>query len=309
MDESRSSVTITGGGYVAEIGLRGGQLLSLRHEQDELVVPAAQAEGSYAGAVLAPWPNRIAGATYVHDETLYELPDPEEGTGAALHGLLRHADFEIVRQDDSEVELTTLLEASEGYPFALEFVLFYRVSSDIGLAATLMARQPEETTTEEGVDAFQAANAAPAPYGVGFHPYLRAGSAPLDECRLRLPARTVATTEATGKVTGRKSVSGDLDLSNGPLLVGRTIDHAYTDLPEEGWTAELVHGPSGFVVRMIADTPWVQVYTGEQLDRAGVAVEPMTCPPDAFNSGEDVIYLAPGQWHRVGYSIEVRHRD
>ncbi|GAB3190132.1 aldose epimerase family protein [Nesterenkonia suensis] len=308
MNASLSSVTITGGGYVAEIGLRGGRLLSLRHDQDELVVPAADAGGSYAGAVLAPWPNRLAGATYVHDDTLYELPITEEDTGAALHGLLTEVDFDVVKQEEAGVELSARLEASDGYPFALEFVLFYRVSSDVGLAATLMARHPAEPA-QEAQDAYAAAAAAPAPFGAGFHPYLRAGSAPLDECRLRLPAHTVATMEPSGKITGRSTVAGDLDLTNGPLLVGRSIDHAYTGLPEEGWTAELLHGPSGFVVRMIADTPWAQIYTGDQLERAGVAVEPMTCPPDAFNSGEDVIYLAPGQWHRVGYSIEVRHRD
>ncbi|MDS2173304.1 hypothetical protein Q7C18_11385 [Nesterenkonia sp. CL21] len=309
MDESLSSVTITGGGYAAEIGLRGGQLLSLRHEQDEIVVPAAQAEGSFAGAVLAPWPNRVSGATYVHDETLYELPVTEEETGAALHGLLLDAPCEVVKQEESGVELRTVLEASEGYPFTLEFVLFYRVSSDVGLAATLMARQPVAPGGDDDADSFEAANAAPALYGAGFHPYLRAGSAPLDECRLKLPAHTVVSLDPAGKVASRETVSGDLDLTGGPLLVGRSIDHAYTGFPEEGWTAELVHGPTGFVVRMIADTPWAQIYTGERMDRAGVAVEPMTCPPDAFNSGEDVVYLAPGQWHRVGYSIEVMHRD
>lgn len=308
MNESLSGVTITGGGYVAQIGLRGGRLLSLSHGEDEIVVPAAQAEGSYAGAVLAPWPNRIAGATYVHDETLYELPVTEEDTGAALHGLLLDTEFQVVKQEESGVELTAHLAATEGYPFALEFVLFYRVSADVGLAATLMARQPEASADAEA-DTFEAANAAPALYGAGFHPYLRAGSAPLDECRLKLPAHTVASMDSTGKVVSRRTVAGDLDLTGGPLLVGRSIDHAYTGFPEEGWTAELVHGPTGFVVRMIADTPWAQVYTGERLDRAGVAVEPMTCPPDAFNSGEDVIYLTPGQWHRVGYSIEVMHRD
>ncbi|GAA1115260.1 hypothetical protein [Nesterenkonia jeotgali] len=426
--DTTNSVSITGGGYTAQISLLGGQLLNLSHLEDELIVPAAQTEGAFAGAVLAPWPNRTKGASYTYAGVEHLLPVNEEATGAALHGLLIDTPLRVVSQKESEVQLAGWLESSEGYPFGLEIALTYRVSADLGLAATLMARyQPEELAdpsleedtdaaepegeatdpNDRGVDELDAGDAdletsdaaepeadpadtdqneaaqpeaedsdngdqgaaeedatlepeltasvgedgetAPAeatvagvdahgsetdesetrladldpeeaasahaaaprtaPFGAGFHPYLTAGGAPLKECRLRLPARTMLKTKADGSVTGRKSVSADFDLTNGPLLAGRRIDHAFTDLPEEGWTAELVHGPSGFVVRMIADTPWVQVYTGERIDRAGVAVEPMTCPPNALNSGEDLIHLEPGTWFRVGYSIEAIRVD
>lgn len=385
--DTTNSVSITGGGYTAQISLLGGQLLNLSHLEDGLIVPAAQTEGAFAGAVLAPWPNRTKGASYTYAGVEHLLPVNEEATGAALHGLLIDTPLRVVSQKESEVQLAGWLESSEGYPFGLEVALTYRVSADLGLAATLMARyQPEELadpSVEETTDAAEpeseatdlddrevdefdagdadletseaaepeadpadtdqteaaqpeaedsddadqgaaeedaagepeeaaSAHAAPprtAPFGAGFHPYLTAGGAPLKECRLRLPARTMLKTKADGSVTGRKSVSADFDLTNGPLLAGRRIDHAFTDLPEEGWTAELVHGPSGFVVRMIADTPWVQVYTGERIDRAGVAVEPMTCPPNALNSGEDLIHLEPGTWFRVGYSIEAIRMD
>ncbi|GAA1821161.1 aldose epimerase family protein [Nesterenkonia flava] len=297
------TVTITGGGYEAEIALRGGQLLSLTSQGENLVVPAAQAEGAFAGAVLAPWPNRVAKSTYVYGEKTYELTTNEEETGAAMHGLLYDRELTVQSQRESEVHLAGTIEASEGYPFRLEIVLIYRVAADLGLSTTLMARYAPEVEELEG-DAVAPEEAVPAPFGAGFHPYLTAAGAPLNTCRLRLPATTAVTTKASGKVVDRAPVSGDLDLTNGPLLAGRSIDHPFTGLPEEGWTAELIHGPSGLVVRMIADTPWVQVYTGERIDRAGVAVEPMTCPPNAFNSGEDLIHLTPGEWFRVGYSIE-----
>lgn len=456
--DATDSVSITGGGYSAQISLLGGQLLDLTHHDDELIVPAAKTEGAFAGAVLAPWPNRTKAGRYTFNGVEHLLPVNEEATGAALHGLLIDLPLHVVSQTDSEVQLAGWLESSEGYPFGLDIAMTYRVSADLGLAATLMARyrpeeltedspQGEEATQSERDDAVEPAEdlevadpetaddvssqetdthqdepdqdgadqpdtvpaeaasledeaaegggvahefaasasddpsaegseaadpettdshaedseaAAPdaevpegseaedseaavpdaevpegseaealdaegseaegsgatdtdpspapvpqtAPFGAGFHPYLTAGGASLRECRLRLPARTLLKTKADGTVTGRKTVAQDFDLTNAPLLSGRTIDHAFTDLPEEGWTAELIHGPSGFVVRMIADSPWVQVYTGERIDRAGVAVEPMTCPPNALNSGEDLIYLEPGKWFRMGYSIE-----
>lgn len=469
--DATNSVSITGGGYSAQISLLGGQLLSLTHHEDELIVPAAKTEGAFAGAVLAPWPNRTKGGSYTYAGVEHVLPVNEEATGAALHGLLTDVQLDVISQKESEVQLQGWLERSEGYPFGLDIAVTYRVSADIGLAATLMARyRPEELVEEDspevaapqdesselhepeefeepgesadtddalsddvvsegvavsegdavsedgsldaddtdsagsgdaedggaeagdaaegdvaetGSDSDETSTAAPetdvavrasadphgvdadatamtdtavadtgttdtddaadtdaesdvdadpvtdadadaegsevepapvsvpqtAPFGAGFHPYLTAGGASLKECRLRLPAQTMLNTKADGTVTARKPVSQDFDLTNGPLLAGRKIDHAYTGLPEEGWTAELIHDPSGFVVRMIADSPWVQVYTGDRIDRAGVAVEPMTCPPNALNSGEDLIHLVPGEWFRIGYSIEAMLAD
>ena len=306
MNATQAPVVITGGGYIAEVHPRGGQLLSLASDQDDLIVPAARTEGGFPGAVLAPWPNRIAGASYVHDETTYELPVTEEETGAAIHGLLHDTQLSVLSSTEDSVHLTGFLEPTEGYPFRLEISLIYRVAAAFGLSTTLSVRYiPDDADPD--VDDFDKASQAPAPFAAGFHPYLTAGAAKLEECRLRLPAQVMALTKADGQLIGRQKVKGDFDLTAGPLLTGRTIDHAFTSLPQQ-WSAELIHGPSGFLVRMIGDTPWVQVYTGERLDRAGVAVEPMTSPPNAFNSGEDVVHLAPGEWFRTGFTIEaIRH--
>lgn len=335
MNASTTAVTITSGEYAAEIALRGGQLLSLTSQGQDLIVPATQAEGAFPGAVLAPWPNRIANAAYTHDETPYSLPVNEPESGGALHGLLYDVDFTIQLHREDTLHLIGVLEPSEGYPFRLEVVLVYRVGMDLGLSTSIMTRyapegyapEPsEESSADRTVpesaetigdaahrtpdqdngtqDTLNGNSIGPTPFGAGFHPYLTAGGAPLRECRLRLPAGTVADCAADGEVIGRSPACDDLDLTGGPLLAGRTLDHAFTDLPEEGWTAELLHGPTGLMVRMIADTPWVQVYTGERIDRIGVSVGPMTCPPNAFNSGEDVVFLSPGEWFRVGFSLE-----
>ena len=315
MHSTPSTVGLAADGYAAEIALRGGQLMSLTSTDPSsgavhnLVVPAAEAEGAFAGAVLAPWPNRLAGASYVHEGVTYDLPVTEEPSGAAIHGLLYDVDFSVQSRSEAAVHLVGELEPTAGYPFRLEVGLTYRVSSFLGLAATLAVRYiPDAAGAEGGPDtprpAEQEPPASSAPFGAGFHPYLTVGGAPLRACRLRLPAKTIARVKASGKLVSTRTVSGDFDLTDGPLLAGLRIDHAYTDLPAEGWTAELLHGPSGLMVRMISDTPWAQVYTGETINRAGVAVEPMTCPPNAFNSGQELLQLAPFEWTRVGYSIE-----
>jgi aldose 1-epimerase len=43
--------------------------------------------------------------------------------------------------------------------------------------------------------------------------------------------------------------------------------------------------------------PYLMLFTGDPLpdvDRRSLAVEPMTCPPNAFRTGESLIRLEPG---------------
>ena len=59
---------------------------------------------------------------------------------------------------------------------------------------------------------------------------------------------------------------------------------------------------------MDAAYPYLQIFTGDTLPqperrRTGLAVEPMTCAPDAFNSGEGLITLEPGQSHTAQWGI------
>lgn len=288
------SVTISSGGYAADIGLRGGQLRRLTSLGRDIIVPADRAAGAFAGSVLAPWPNRIAAATYTHQCREFTVPMNEERTGAALHGLLFDLPLTASTHSESAAQLSGRIEPSDGYPFPLEVTLDYSVSAEDGLICSLRTTYVPDSS--RGMPLMS------APYGAGFHPYLTVGE-PLDECRLRLPASTMAVTEPDGTVASLEPVTGHFDLTDGPKLVGSQIDHAYTDLPNDGWTAELTHEPTELTVRLSADTPWAQVYTAERILRAGVAVEPQTCPPNAFNSGTDLVYLQPGETHRTGYSI------
>jgi aldose 1-epimerase len=52
----------------------------------------------------------------------------------------------------------------------------------------------------------------------------------------------------------------------------------------------------GVTVWADASWPYVQLFTGDLPDvgRRGFAVEPMTCPPNAFKTGEGLIRLEPG---------------
>ena len=58
-------------------------------------------------------------------------------------------------------------------------------------------------------------------------------------------------------------------------------------------------GERRLTVWMDASFRFVQMYTADDVPdperrRGGVAIEPMTCAPDAFNSGDGLVVLEPG---------------
>ena len=98
------------------------------------------------------------------------------------------------------------------------------------------------------------------------------------------------------------------------IITDTFLDHAFSDLsadPDGMFTARLTDGAGkGVTIRWDEACRWLQVHTADRPDpktnRIGLAVEPMTCPPDAFNSGHDLIILPAGastvvQWHVAGF--------
>ena len=83
---------------------------------------------------------------------------------------------------------------------------------------------------------------------------------------------------------------------------GHEIDCTYTELirDDSGLATSVVTDALGGEVELSVDRnfPYLQVYTGDKLERGrrrtAIAVEPMTCPPDAFRSGVDLTVLRPG---------------
>ncbi|MCQ9163723.1 MULTISPECIES: aldose 1-epimerase family protein [unclassified Arthrobacter] len=294
-----SGYLITSGGYTARIVPRGAALCELRHRGRDLVVPFAPGAPvpDFRGIIAAPWPNRVADGTYRWDGAGYRLPLNEPGRGTALHGLVHDVEWALETHDDDRLALRCSVAPSEGYPSALEVRAGYVLDAD-GLHCTVTAIN---------------VGAAAAPYGVCPHPYLVAGDAPLDEWTLSLPASSfLAVTADRLLPLGLESVAGHEFDFREPRAIGATqIDHAFTNMAADvsGASRLLLSDPSGTYVGVQWDgaCPWLQIHTADkpagQPGRRGLAVEPMTCPPDAFNSGTDLIRLEPGGMHTAGWSI------
>ena len=238
------------------------------------------------GQVLIPWPNRIRDGTYEFDGRRHQLELNEPERGNAIHGLVRNAPWRATEHDGSRVVMEHVLDEQPGYPFSLELRIEYALSES-GLSVTT-------TATNLGAER--------CPYGCGAHPYLTAGTPTVDTASLSVPAETVLLSDERGIPTEAIPVGGtDFDFRE-PSAIGKTVlDHCFTDLERDadGRAAVRLSDPGGHSVTLWADESYryVMVFTGDPLPdvaRRSLAVEPMTCPPNAFQTGEDVIALEPG---------------
>ncbi len=250
----------------------------------------AMADGG-RGAVLAPWPNRIEGGRYAFAGRELQLALTEPRNGNAIHGLGRWASWVATKHDDStlnSIDVTLVLRPQPGYPFHLRLSVHYLVD-DAGLTVTT-------TASNEGAE--------PCPYGTGAHPYLTLGTELIDTLALTVPASTVWHADERGVPRERSSVEGtDFDFRRARPIGTQVLDHCLTDLARDtdGTVRVRLDDPeSGAHLELWMDSSYrhVMVFSGDTLAenrrRRGIAIEPMTCPANAFRTGEDVITLEPG---------------
>ncbi len=304
---------LTSGRVRAHVVEVGGGLRSLTVDGTDVVAgyPESAMAPSGRGQLLVPWPNRVRDGRYAFAGREHELPITERATGNASHGLVRWAPFRPTERDDDRVVLVHTLHPQPGYPWALEVRVAWQVD-ERGLTCTTRLTNVGDAT---------------APVGYGAHPYLALGSTPAAEARLTVPGdRVVLVDEERLLPTGTHDVGevplsgsaspGGFDLRGGEPLGERAIDNAYTGLtrgPDGCWTVTLEADGRTVDLWGGPGLDWVQVFTGRSDPAAlppgqpaGIAVEPLSCPPDAFGSGEGLVSLEPGAAWSAQWGIEVR---
>jgi aldose 1-epimerase len=291
---------ISAGNYAAVVTELGAGLRALRHRGAPLLAgyQPDQVPPAGAGQLLAPWPNRVDGGRYSFGGERLQLDLSEPAAGNAIHGLTRWATWVPVAYDPDRVVLYQPLRGWPGYPFCLDIEAEYRVDPDAGLRVGIIARN---------------AGTGPAPYGTGSHPYLTAGTPLIDECELTLPAARWQPAGDRGIPAGPPQHVGGTryDFRAARKLGDVRLDHPFTGLDRgpDGRAWVRLAGPERGV-RLWAGEGyrWLQVFTGDPLDephrRRALAVEPMTCPPNAFVTGTDLLVLEPGETVRHDWGIE-----
>jgi aldose 1-epimerase len=239
------------------------------------------------GTTLVPWPNRIRAGKYTFDGDAQQLGLTEPAAGNAIHGLGRWARWEPVAHTASSVTLRLDVVPQNGYPFEVQVDVTFALSVGSGLRVTAAARN---------------VGSVHAPFGAGAHPYLSTRGHTLGDVRVRLPASQQLVVDDAQIPVGRSDVDGtEYDLRAGRTLGALRMDAGFTglELVDGVGSADVQTPDGGAQLWFEPDFRFLQVFTREDLTpgRHGVAIEPMTCAPDAFNSGDGLIILEPGaQW-------------
>jgi aldose 1-epimerase len=249
------------------------------------------------GQVLMPWPNRVADGAYEFEGQHLQLPLSEPAARNAIHGLVRWATWVVAKRAADRVVMTHRLHPQPGYPFMLDVRIEYRLSGQ-GLHVRTIARN---------------VGAVACPFGAGAHPYLRAGDERVDDAILRVPGQTVLRSNDRGIPTGSVPVAGTAHDFRAARAVGPLrLDDAYADLLREAdgrARVSLLTAGDGASVALWVDEayPYLMVFSGDTLPDGGrrsLAVEPMSCAPNAFVSGQGLRVLEPDETFDGAWGIE-----
>ena len=293
---SHPFVDISAGEYRASISTFGGGLRSLEYSGKPLVV--SYPEGTYpplsSGIVLAPWPNRTADGVFAHDGVLHRLDITEPARATAIHGFVGQMAWHVADKAEDFVALELSTGLRQGWPWPLRMRVTWSLDAKEGLRASFDVRNEAD---------------ASCPFGLGWHPYLSALGAPLDDCVLHLPVGTnlpldsVRNLPAGPEFPARRVLP---DVEGGQRMAGVWLDHCFGEISaqEETLAEARLLNPDGEGVRLWVGEGfnWFQVFTADPARREGypgvgraLAVAPMTCPPDALRSGRDLIRLNAGE--------------
>jgi aldose 1-epimerase len=247
------------------------------------------------GQVLMPWPNRLQDGKYSFDGRDYQLALSEVAHSNAIHGLVRWVAWTVREREAHRVVVAHVLHPQPGYPFSLDLELEYELSSR-GLSV-------RTTATNVGGTA--------CPFGSGAHPYLSVGTAVVDDAALRVPAGTALHADDRGIPAGTLEVAGtELDFRAERRIGLSKLDTCFTDFDRDESDVARIHlaADGGPRVSLWVDGsyPYVMVFTGDiaEVGRRGLAIEPMTCAPNAFRTGDGLVRLEPGTTWAGEWGIE-----
>jgi aldose 1-epimerase len=273
------------------VDLRGGGLRDLVVGDWQVLdgYPSGTVPAGRRGGVLLPWPNRLRGGRWTWRGRDLQLDVVSEQSPNAVHGVVTPQPWTVLAQGGDAVTVGTVVEPRSGYPFRLAAAIDYELTPQ-RLTVTVRVRNAGDDD---------------APFGVGMHPYVAVGGGSvgdlpegaLADAELSVPARTAMETDG-GLPTGARQ---PFDGAVGPIGE-RVFDVPLTDLvrDDDGWARLRLSGPAGSLeVAVDRSWPWLQVFSADTLPagqrRRSLAVEPMTCPPNALADGTDLVVLPPGE--------------
>ena len=283
------------GEVTAQIAQVGASLRHLTVGGVEIVppYPEDQPTPSCSGVVLAPWPNRIRDGRWQDGDMSRQLAITEPKLRNASHGLLRYTTYVIAAQTDESVTLTASIVPQAGYPYLIDTAVTYTLTdAGIDVTHTLTNRSPEA-----------------APVALGTHPFFVIGGADAASLVLRIPAETYFETDDRMLPVGESPVASGTDLRAGKRLGEVELDTGFANLHRDadGFVRSTLSAPDGRTITLQQGPglDYLQAYTTTSYPSQplAVAIEPMTAPAEAFNSGRGLRRLTEDESWTLNWGI------
>jgi aldose 1-epimerase len=280
------SVVPAAGVNVLDIVFGGKSIL------DGYASPEELAEGKWGkSTVLFPFPNRLDGGRYTWRGKQYQFPINNAATGNAIHGFVREETFRpeyvFLAQDRAHIRCSYEYGGHRAYyPFPFLMELEFAISDS---GSFEMEVEIENLHSE------------PIPVGFGWHPYFRLADS-ADAHGLQLPACERVAINERMIPTGQRVPYHDFSRKK---RVGETVlDTCFAVSTKRGaYSLKLFGDGDVLSVRAPATTfPFFQVFTPPH--RQSIALEPMSCNVDAFNNGEGLVALAPGEKYKGTVNVD-----
>ncbi len=258
----------------------GGMLSQLNWSGDVIKIPFSSqyplATNPYhPSALLSPWVNRVRNGNYSFEGRNYQLPINEENLGNAIHGLLARQPFSYQIEGSKAIVRFEYQAEEKAYPFPFETTLTYEFDAN-----NVFHMQFEAKNTGEGN----------MPFACGWHPYFKLPEGELAEWNIRFDSLSKFHSDSQ-MIPLREE---PFDASYGVNLGEETLDNVFRLKPMDRHQTVFESGQSTLTIEQSSiDFPFLVVFAPE--NENCLAIEPMTANTDAFNTGDGLRILAPGE--------------
>lgn len=239
----------------------------------------------YKSAKLMPCPNRTKNGHYEFGGNQYQMPCNFGNTPHQIHGFMANKPFQVIGQGGNSQEgsfLTLQYDYTgdhEGFPFPFRIEITYTMHLDNGFTSETFI---QNTGNQE------------MPLGDGWHPYFQINGIEIDQLELQLPNCQKLHVDKEMIPTGR--VEAYKDFSSRTRLANTHFDDCFL-LEKQEIAKTILYDPAkGLGLEVWQDSSdtqysYLQLFTPD--DRKSIAIEPMSCPPNALNSKIGLNILRP----------------
>lgn len=245
-------------------------------------------QNAFKSSLLFPFPGRIEEGKYTHNEQSFQLNKNDHNSLNAIHGLVSDKHFKLALLETSDgiakVVLSYISDGkSEAFPYKFQLIVTYLISEK-SLQLSMEVKNP-------GKESF--------PFGLGWHPYFKSENIRSSSLSFSSEKQLVCNENLIPKSTKKNTLNPTFTIENQFFDDTFILSKKKVIFETEKYTLDMIFSDTSEAV--------LQVFTPEH--RKSIAIEPMSCSPNVFNTKKGLKILSPNetfQWH-VGLNYRTRN--